>query len=101
MSEGINTNTPGGKLVFHILIAVAEFSCDVIVEKTCAGLDAALARAPRLDRPPVLSIDDVLEAHRQIVQAGTEPTDIARRFDVHPITFRRAFAREGLLPSAA
>ena len=44
LSEGINTATPGGKLVFHVFAAVAEFQRDLIRENTIHGLQAARDR---------------------------------------------------------
>jgi DNA invertase Pin-like site-specific DNA recombinase len=40
----IGTTTPGGKLVFHIFGALAEFERNLIRERTYAGLAAARAR---------------------------------------------------------
>jgi len=44
ITEQIDTTTPGGKLIFHIFGALAEFERDLIRERTRAGLDAARAR---------------------------------------------------------
>jgi DNA invertase Pin-like site-specific DNA recombinase len=44
VSEAIDTTTPGGKLVFHIFGALAEFERNLIRERTKAGLDAARPR---------------------------------------------------------
>ena len=100
LSEGINTTTPGGKLVFHIFSAVAEFSRDVIVENTCAGLDAAREKGVVLGRPRKLTVESVMIAHMMVAQ-GRAPLDVvAGRLDVHPRTVIRAFEREGL-PLAA
>ncbi|APW58614.1 recombinase family protein [Paludisphaera borealis] len=44
ITEAIDTTTPGGKLVFHIFAALAEFERNLIRERTTAGLDAARAR---------------------------------------------------------
>jgi DNA invertase Pin-like site-specific DNA recombinase len=44
VTESIDTTTPGGKLVFHIFGALAEFERNVIRERTYAGLAAARAR---------------------------------------------------------
>jgi DNA invertase Pin-like site-specific DNA recombinase len=44
VTEAIDTTTPGGKLVFHIFGALAEFERNLIRERTKAGLDAARAR---------------------------------------------------------
>jgi DNA invertase Pin-like site-specific DNA recombinase len=45
LQEAIDTTTPGGKLVFHVFAALAEFERDLIRERTAAGLAAARARA--------------------------------------------------------
>ena len=47
----MDTNTPGGKLVFHFFAALAEFERDIIQERTRAGLAAARARGRRGGRP--------------------------------------------------
>jgi DNA invertase Pin-like site-specific DNA recombinase len=44
VTEAIDTTTPGGKLVFHIFGALAEFECNLIRDRTHAGLAAARAR---------------------------------------------------------
>jgi hypothetical protein len=44
LKENIDTTTPTGKLMFHMMAALAEFERDVIRERTLAGLDAACAR---------------------------------------------------------
>ena len=44
VQESIDTTTPGGKLIFHIFGALAEFERDLIRERTVAGLAAARAR---------------------------------------------------------
>jgi DNA invertase Pin-like site-specific DNA recombinase len=44
VTENIDTTTPGGKLVFHIFGALAEFERNLIKERTKAGLEAARAR---------------------------------------------------------
>lgn len=44
ITENIDMTTSGGKLIFHILGALAEFERDIINERTQAGLIAARAR---------------------------------------------------------
>ena len=44
ITENIDTTTSGGKLIFHIFGALAEFERDIIRERTRAGLHAARAR---------------------------------------------------------
>jgi DNA invertase Pin-like site-specific DNA recombinase len=51
LQENIDTTTSGGKLVFHIFAALAEFERDIIRERTQAGLAAARARGRKGGRP--------------------------------------------------
>jgi len=55
LTEAIDTSTPGGKLVFHLFGALAEFERDLIRERTMAGL--AAARAPRSGRRTTHGVD--------------------------------------------
>jgi len=54
LKENIDTTTPTGKLMFHIVAAMAEFERDVISERTLAGLEAARARGRRGGRPKAI-----------------------------------------------
>src|SRR5205807_3105608 len=49
--EAIDTTTSGGKLIFHVFGALAEFERDIIRERTLAGLAAARARGRKGGRP--------------------------------------------------
>ena len=51
LTENIDTTTSGGKLIFHIFGALAEFERNLIRERTQAGLTAARARGERGGRP--------------------------------------------------
>src|SRR5438552_3531972 len=51
LTESIDTTTPGGKLIFHVFGALAEFERDLIRERTNAGLAAARARGRTGGRP--------------------------------------------------
>jgi DNA invertase Pin-like site-specific DNA recombinase len=55
IQENIDTTTSGGKLVFHIFGALAEFERDIIRERTQAGLQAARARGRKGGRPKALT----------------------------------------------
>lgn len=54
LTEQIDTTTSGGKLIFHVFGALAEFERDLIRERTQAGLAAARARGRRGGRPALL-----------------------------------------------
>jgi DNA invertase Pin-like site-specific DNA recombinase len=55
VTESIDTTTTGGKLVFHIFGALAEFERNLIKERTNAGLEAARARGRKGGRPKVIT----------------------------------------------
>jgi DNA invertase Pin-like site-specific DNA recombinase len=58
LTEQIDTTTSGGKLIFHVFAALAEFEQDVIRERTQAGLAAARARGRKGGRPPSAAFSD-------------------------------------------
>lgn len=89
LSEGINTTTPGGKLIFHVFAAVSEFHRDIIVENTVLGVEAARRRGKRLGRPPVLSADSIVDAQRLIAQEGLTITEAAKRLGAARTTLGR------------
>lgn len=53
LTEKIDTTTPGGRLIFHLFSALAEFERDLISERVQAGLKSARARGRKGGRPPV------------------------------------------------
>lgn len=93
MSEGINTTTPGGKLVYHLFSAFAEFQRDIIVENTIEGMNAARRRGKHLGRPYALDEYAIVEAHRCYMQDKTSKKELAARCGVSRITLDRAFHR--------
>jgi DNA invertase Pin-like site-specific DNA recombinase len=54
-TEAVDTTTPGGKLVFHIFAALAEFERNIIRERTNAGLEAGRSRGRKGGRKPKFS----------------------------------------------
>lgn len=95
-TEGINTTTSGGKFVYHVLAAVAEFQRDIIIENTHAGLEAAKARGSKLGRPPALSVDEAIKAYDFVFEAKHNPNSVACQFGVSRNTLDRTFVRYGL-----
>jgi len=93
LSEGINTATPGGKLVYHLFSAFAEFQRDVIIENTREGLLAARRRGKSLGRPPILDAEQASVALYLIEKLHMPKAEVAGRFNVSPITLDRTFRR--------
>ena len=93
LAEGVNTMTPGGKLIYHLFSAFAEFQRDVIIENTKEGMRAAKRRGSPIGRPRSLNTERVVEAHRAIVQQGARREDVARSLGVCRMTLDRAIKR--------
>jgi DNA invertase Pin-like site-specific DNA recombinase len=89
LTENIDTTTSGGKLIFHIFGALAEFERNLIRERTLAGLAAARARGRKGGRPKVL-----MPEQRRIAQALYDDpknpiADICRTFKISRFTLYR------------
>lgn len=92
LSEGIDTNSSGGRLVFHIMAALAEFERALISERTRAGLAAARMEGKVLGRRPALSCDQCRQAHQLLQQERWSLLAVASHFGVHPRTVTRRLA---------
>ena len=91
LTENLDTTTPGGRLVFHVFGALAEFERDLIRERTMAGLAAARARGRRGGRPTVWT-PDKLRAAEQMYRSGEhDVASIARILGVSRASIYRAF----------
>ncbi len=64
LRENIDTTTAGGRLVFHLFGALAQFEREIIRDRTVAGLTAARARGRVGGRPSKLSAEQVRQARR-------------------------------------
>ena len=95
LTESIDTTSSGGKLIFHIFGALAEFERDLIRERTQAGLVAARSRGRRGGRPKVKAFTDPtkLALARQLYAAGQTPVDaLCQMFKISRATFYRYVA---------
>lgn len=88
LSDPIDTTNAGGRLVLHMMAALAEFERSLIVERTRAGLKAAKRRGVKLGRKPMLTQDQLAHA-RRLIDQGESPSDVARTLRVHRSTLYR------------
>ena len=93
LTEAIDTTTAGGKLVFHIFAALAEFERGVIRERTLAGLQAARARGRVGGRPPALKAKDLAAAKAMLKDPEITVAEVARRMGVAASTLYRHLPR--------
>lgn len=90
LSEAIDTTTAGGRLVFHVMGALAEFERSLIGERTKAGMQAAKRRGKAVGRPRKLTVHQ-LDHARALLTTGKETrAGVAELFGVDVATLRRA-----------
>src|SRR4029434_8378430 len=89
LQEAIDTTTPGGKLVFHVFAALAEFERDLIRERTSAGLAAARSRGRNGGRPAKLTERQIAMARRLLSDPATRIDDVCRTLRVSRSTIYR------------
>lgn len=90
LRESIDTNSPGGRLVFHIFGSLAEFERDLIRERTKAGLEAARARGRNGGRPRKLSDKDLKRARQLYAEQRLTVAEIGLKLGVSRTTIYRA-----------
>jgi DNA invertase Pin-like site-specific DNA recombinase len=90
LTEQIDTTTSGGKLIFHIFGALAEFERNLIRERTMAGLRAARARGRQGGRPRILeSTRKVAMAQALYDDRNNSIRDICRTLGISRATLYR------------
>ncbi len=82
LQEALDSTTSGGKLVFHVFAALAEFERDIIRERTMAGLAAARARGRRGGRPRKLAAKQIEMAVALLKNPQTSVKDVCQTLDV-------------------
>jgi DNA invertase Pin-like site-specific DNA recombinase len=92
LTEGVDTSTPAGKMVFTVLGAVAELERSLICERVRAGLRNARAKGKRLGRPKkVLDVARIAEMRKK----GRSWRKIARVLECSARTARRSLQKVG------
>ena len=81
LTEAIDTTTPGGRPKSPLFGALGQFECDLIQERTRAGLAAAAARGRKGGRKPVVSADKLARA-RNMVAKGLTVREAATRLKI-------------------
>jgi DNA invertase Pin-like site-specific DNA recombinase len=90
LTENIDTTTSGGKLIFHIFGALAEFERNLIRERTQAGLQAARARGRLGGRPKALIASQLSIAQALYNDKHHSIAEICQTFKISKATLYRA-----------
>jgi DNA invertase Pin-like site-specific DNA recombinase len=89
LQENTDTTTSGGKLVFHIFGALAEFEREIIRERTQAGLESARSRGKVGGRPKTLTARRVQILRNMASDKSLTVSDICKTLGIGRTTFYR------------
>jgi DNA invertase Pin-like site-specific DNA recombinase len=95
LQENIDTTTSGGRLVFHLFGALAEFERNLIRERTQAGLSAARARGRQGGRPKMLDAEKRQLALRLYHEREHSVAEICRLMGISKSTLYNYLAEAG------
>jgi len=90
VTQGIDTTTAAGRMVYGQLALFAEFEREQISERTKAGMRAAKKRGKHIGRPRKLTVEQIDYARDQIAKRQNTIGCIARTYGVSPATVQRS-----------
>jgi DNA invertase Pin-like site-specific DNA recombinase len=93
LTEGIDTTTPAGKLLYHVIGALAQFERDLVVERTNAGIAAHRARGGKIGQPKKLE-GKKRERVIALMRAGKKVAEIAPMVGVSAATIYNNFPKD-------
>lgn len=96
LTEAIDTTTPAGEMVMHMIGAMAQFERGIIRERSIAGMEVAKANGVRLGRAPALDARATSQLARQWESGRYSKTELAKMHDVSISTVKRTLWRRGL-----
>ena len=89
LTQQIDTTTPGGRLVFHVFAAMAEFERELTLERTHAGLVAAKALGRRGGRKPAMGPAEIKRAKAMLADPTITVEEVAHQIGVQASTLYR------------
>ena len=101
VTEAIDTTSPAGRMLAHMLGAFAEFERSMIRGRTRLGLEAARQRGVRPGPKPKLDTSQRQAAARLVLDEGKTPAEVARLLGLHRSTIGRIVAQEELVRLSA
>lgn len=94
LQENLDTLSPGGKLVFHIFGAIAEFERDLIRERTIAGLESAKARGRKGGAKKLLTQSQIKAGRSLAADPTRSVSDICEILKCSHSTYYRHVRRD-------
>jgi DNA invertase Pin-like site-specific DNA recombinase len=88
LTDSIDTSTPAGRFFFHVMSSLAEMERELMVERTCAGLEAARLLGRKGGRKRQMTDSKVASA-KQLLISGVPPKEVARNLGVSLPTLYR------------
>ena len=92
LTEGMDTTTPSGELLFNVVASLAQFERSLIRERVNAGLEAARLRGRVGGRPRAIT-DEKMELIADALVQGRSKAEVARAFGVSRATLHREVKR--------
>jgi DNA invertase Pin-like site-specific DNA recombinase len=94
LTEGMDTTTPSGELLFHVFGALAQYERALIKERVVAGLTAARRRG-RIGGRPLAIVGEKLHAILAALDGGMSKAAVCRNFGVKRTTLIETLERVG------
>ncbi|MEQ8399687.1 MAG: recombinase family protein [Roseitalea porphyridii] len=90
VTQGIDTTTAVGRMLYGQLAVFAEFEREQIHERTRAGMEAARKRGKHIGRPRKLTAGQIAHARARLADRQSTITAMAKSYGVAPLTLSRA-----------
>jgi DNA invertase Pin-like site-specific DNA recombinase len=95
ITESLDTSTPAGRVLFHVLGALAEFERDTIRDRVTAGMKAAKKAGKHVGRPARMSLSRTEEA-RRMLNEGKSWNKVCTTLEISQPTLSRALRKYGV-----
>jgi DNA invertase Pin-like site-specific DNA recombinase len=92
LDQSIDTSSPTGRLLFHMLAAIGEFERDLIKDRAADGIARAKANGVRFGARSKLSAEQVADIRVQFADPANDRSALARRFGISRATVYRITA---------
>lgn len=93
LDQQLDTSTPTGRLIFHVLAVIGEFERELITERAREGRERAMAAGVKFGRKPKLSKKKERELLEMLESVVVSKEDLARQFNVSRATVYRLAAK--------